>query len=377
MLKNYYLVAGLLLGGIIALFLAIFIISRIYLHRLRLRTRQQDACVFIIDLKFNHSFYFIIGPYITSITASRSHSSTIVSHESVDDTYLYRQPSVSLPFCQREVLCNEFVEKYLLKLHKAYFNPIFDRCYCSTCSPRLLCQRSIADYIYTQSHNWYRLGLNVDNALAEGQHIWSTWATSYHGTSIDKAISIIEHRQLLIPGDIANDNHPISIVHGTKTAYYFTTPCIKYASLETYSRSILFNSIITGESYRVKVIVQLKQKPNSFRIHRGTIPYFYPPNPPICKIIKHEQLEWYSNARSSTVPYGLLIEFQPIRSSKNTGRQSISFRNLNASSKRSHTKSALATEVFYIRSPEVLEISHEEHNLYKPRSGTTYSKTSI
>ena len=203
--------------------------------------------------------------------------------------------------------------------------------------------------MHTKSPGWYRLGLNVDNALAEGQDIWKSWATTYHGTSIDKAISIIKHRQLLIPGDISNDNQAISIVHGTKTAYYYTTPCIRYASLETYSRSLLFNSNITGESYKVKVVVQLKQKPGSFSVLRGTIPYFYPPNPPICTIIKHEQLEWYSNARSSTVPYGLLFKFERIQSNV-----------------VSNTKSVSTTQVLYVP-------SLEENNLYKSRSETILS----
>jgi hypothetical protein len=323
MYTNYYLVSFAFLGGFIVLVLLVILIGRICSHYRRSKTPQHDTIIFT-------------------------------------------------PSCQRKILCDEFVKKYLSGLHKAYFNPMYDHCYCSTCAPRLVCQRSMGDYIHTRSQSWYRLGLNIDNALAEGQNIWTTWATSYHGTSIDKALSIIQHRQLLIPGDIANDNQPIRIVHGTQTSYYYTTPCITYASLETYSRSVLFNSAITGENYKVKVIVQLKQKPDSFRIQRGTVPYFYPPNPPVCTIIKHEQLEWYSNARASTVPYGLLFKFERLRSSVSstiTPGRATPFRTSYSSSKTlltSNTKAMLASQVYYIS-------SQEEINLSKSRSGTTQS----
>jgi hypothetical protein len=256
------------------------------------------------------------------------------------------------------------MQLYLTKLHKAYLNPISNRCYCSICSPNLSDYRSKGGYTYAIPKNWYRIGLNVDKALAEGQNIWADWATSYHGTSLDRVISIIHHRQLLIPGDTANNSKPVGIVHGTKTPYYYTTPSVKYASLETYSRSVLFNSCITDETYKVNIIIQLKQKPRSFHIQRGTIRYYFPPNPPACDIIEHEQLEWYSNARSSTVPYGLLIKFELIPPII-LPRRTITSQNSCQSFRRSTittTKSIISTPASDIRLP--LGVIHESRKTF-------------
>ncbi|CAF4955362.1 unnamed protein product, partial [Rotaria magnacalcarata] len=46
-----------------------------------------------------------------------------------------------------------------------------------------------------------KFGLKIDEVQAKIHQIWDKWATSYHGTLPNAALSMIKHRQICLPGD--------------------------------------------------------------------------------------------------------------------------------------------------------------------------------
>lgn len=183
----------------------------------------------------------------------------------------------------------------------------FDRCYCEACYPKNLADTCIVGgRVYVVPRGFTRIGVHIDEAFADHHDIWDTWCNCYHGTSIQSAISVIENRGLLLPGDESMHGQTIKIRtgHAPGQNFFFTTPTIQYASLPQYASSYEFKSAIDGKSYSIKVVLQLKQKPGSFIIQketvcRGTVR--------ICPYIKNEEIEWKTKKRSTIVTYGVLL----------------------------------------------------------------------
>ena len=86
--------------------------------------------------------------------------------------------------------------------------------------------------------------------------------------------------------------------------HIYTSPSIRYASLDVYSPMNSFKSPKTGKRYRVQIVLQCKQKPGTFETQRETVGWG---TKRICNIIPNERIEHYTNRRSTVVPYRLLI----------------------------------------------------------------------
>lgn len=192
--------------------------------------------------------------------------------------------------------------------------PRFDRCYCSTCYPSGLKDTYVVGgKTYVVPRGYTRIGVRIDEVYAEHLNIWKTWANCYHGTSIKSAKSIIEHRSLLLPGEQKMDGKDIAIRPGHIPGenFFFTTPAINYASLSTYATSYDFKSPIDKKDYYITVVLQCKQKPDSFTVQRETVGAA---RKRICPFIKNEEIEWKSKQRSSIIPYGILLRVERVKS---------------------------------------------------------------
>ena len=161
------------------------------------------------------------------------------------------------------------------------------------------------DSRYVIPRGWVRFGLNVDDAQADVENIWTRWVVTYHGTSPVAAKSIIEHHQFLLPGDrcIKGDIIRIGGHHIPGKFQVYTSPTIAYSSLDMYSHSTVFRSPF-GHSLKAKIVLQCRQRPGSFLVQAETIGAG---NKRICPIIPNSEVEYYTEVRSSIVPYGLLI----------------------------------------------------------------------
>ncbi len=199
--------------------------------------------------------------------------------------------------------CKEYVKQ--LGWSMSFFNNKCDRCYCQTCySDDLPSKLRVAEADYVVPRGWSGFGLGVDPF--RGDDLWNTWIVVYHGTTTIAAQSILTHRQFLLPGDYLLDGTKLAIRSGhiPGKVHIYTSPSIRYASLNVYSPVNSFRSPKTGKLYNVQLVLQCKQKPGTFLTQRETVGWGAEP---ICNIISNERIEHYTNRRSSVIPYRLLI----------------------------------------------------------------------
>ncbi len=202
--------------------------------------------------------------------------------------------------------CKEYVKQ--LGWSISFFNNKHDRCYCQTCySDHLPNTLRVAEADYVVPRRWAGFGLGVDPFRDD--NLWETWIVVYHGTTPLAAQSILTHRQFLLPGDHLLDGSKLAIRPGhiPGKVHIYTSPSIRYASLNVYSPINSFKSPKTGKHYNVQIVLQCKQKPGTFLTQRETVGWG---SKPICNIIPNESIEHYTNRRSSVVPYRLLIRLE-------------------------------------------------------------------
>ena len=199
--------------------------------------------------------------------------------------------------------CEEFVKQLGWRIQ--FFDMKHDRCYCQMCYPDHLPDTlRVAEADYVVPRDWAGFGLGVDPF--RGDDIWNTWIVVYHGTTTIAAKSILTHRQFLLPGDhlINGLELPIRPGHIPGKIHIYTSPSIRYASLDVYSTMYSFKSPTTGRRYNAQIVLQCKQKLGTFNIQRETVGWG---TKRICDIIPNERIEYYTNRRSTVVPYRLLV----------------------------------------------------------------------
>lgn len=210
--------------------------------------------------------------------------------------------------CSYFAECLEFVKQ--LRWPRNVFNAEFNKCYCRQCysdvQPSVL---TVSGSSYVVPRQWVGFGLGVDPFLVDDP--WKTYVIVYHGTTSIAAKSILHHRQFLLPGDVLLDGSRLGIrpghIPGKKHIY--TSPSINYASLEAYSERYAFQSPKSGNLYRAQIVLQARQKPGTFQIQRETVGWG---TRPICPFFSNEHIEYFTERRSSVVPYRLLVRLESV-----------------------------------------------------------------
>ena len=210
--------------------------------------------------------------------------------------------------CENLLVGREFLasRRWPATLRKA----AHDRCYCSRCY--LLTYNdtyTVGGNTYVIPRGWTRFGVHVDEPFAKHHNVWKTWVNCYHGTSIKNAISIVEHRQLLLPRDMTMDGKKLQIREGHIPGeyYFFTTPTILYAALDCYTHTYDFRSRKNKKNYKIKVALQCKQKPDSFIVQAETVGARQRQQR-ICPYVDNDRMEWKTQQRSAIMPYGLMLQ---------------------------------------------------------------------
>jgi len=212
--------------------------------------------------------------------------------------------------CEKMKIGKEFLAHH--KWPVALSKKDHDRCYCRLCYlPSKSDTFKVGGHTYVIPRGWTRFGVYVDEPFARHHHVWKSWANCFHGTSIENAKSIVEHRQLLLPRDMTLDGKKLQIREGHIPGeyFFFTTPTIKYAALDCYAHTYNFVSSTTGKHYTIKVALQCKQKPDSFIIQPETVGARQKQQT-ICPIVSNDEMEWKTQHRASIMPYGLMLEIQ-------------------------------------------------------------------
>jgi hypothetical protein len=209
--------------------------------------------------------------------------------------------------CFQLSLAREFIAS--LMWPNTIFNTKFDRCYCLACY-----KYNWGDVLqagggrYVIPRGWVRLGIQVDTVTAELNEIWNCWQVTYHGTSVEAAISIIKSRQFSIPGDQLLDGSFLAIRPGhiPRKRHIYSSPTIAYSSLPVYCPVYNFTTN-TNEHYRVKIVLECRQDPKLMHIQGETVGSG---STRICPYITNDKIEYFTEARASLVAYGLLLHFE-------------------------------------------------------------------
>jgi hypothetical protein len=73
---------------------------------------------------------------------------------------------------------------------------------------------TVANLTYVIPRGWCRFGLFFNPSKSDVHNVWNTWANCYHGTTPLAAESILQHGDLLLPGDRLLDGSILGIRPG-------------------------------------------------------------------------------------------------------------------------------------------------------------------
>ena len=215
----------------------------------------------------------------------------------------------SVQNCPQWKTCKRYVAS--LGISDKYFDSDGDWCFCRSCVAERK-EENCTKYlrgkkphdVYSPPLGWSRFGLKISTANKET--VLKEWNVSFHGCNAHSVSSIIEHEELLLPGDILKDGTKLSIRPGhiPNENFFFTSPTINYSLLETYATSVQW------EGCRVKTVLQLRQAPGTFIVQDETVGWrknhketAIDPN------FRNSEVEWKSNRRKTTVLTGLLVRY--------------------------------------------------------------------
>lgn len=223
---------------------------------------------------------------------------------------------ITISECERLRIGREFLKSQ--DWPEALKNAKHDRCYCDQCYPTSPKDTfDVGGKTYVIPRGWTRFGVYIDEPFTRHHNVWKTWVNCYHGTSIDCAKSIVEHRQLLLPRDKTMEGEQLQIREGHIPGeyFFFTTPTIRYAALDCYAYEYDFKSPRNNKVYKIRVALQCKQKPDSFIIQPETVGARRRKET-ICPHIPNEEIEWKTQHRASIMPYGLMLRLENKSESK-------------------------------------------------------------
>ncbi|CAF0748291.1 unnamed protein product [Adineta steineri] len=203
-------------------------------------------------------------------------------------------------------LAKEFVES--LDWDSVLFDSSHDKCYCNNCYPATWANVTDAGgQKYVIPRGWVRIGLYVDAATVGVNDIWNKWIVTFHGTSLVAAKSIIHNGQFWLPEDELIGWSLLRIGPGyiSGKKHIYTSPTIAYSSLPLYSPKYDFNSLNDNFDYKAQIVLQCRQKPNTYSVQGETIDAR---TTRICPFIPNSEIEYFTEIRGSLVAYGLLVK---------------------------------------------------------------------
>ncbi|CAF0743715.1 unnamed protein product [Rotaria sordida] len=195
------------------------------------------------------------------------------------------------PFQCRKPLCEDYIRK--LNLSKAYFANQYDRCFCRKCHDPSRTDAKCGHQC-TKFHGWIRLGLRLNEAHKKQWKIFTEWKTSYYGTSSNRLSSILSNRFIPFDGDQLADGTQFNSGH-PDPSHCTTCPSLADASQSKFTVRSNFKAM-DGNNYYVRIVLQCKQQPDKIIVKEDATSF--------------QKTEWATKARSSVVPFGLLIQLQ-------------------------------------------------------------------
>ena len=188
--------------------------------------------------------------------------------------------------CSRFARARRALNTFPVGVPRSILNPRFHDCFCFQCeavrgeTPTGLAQTVLR--VFGRGGPLER----VERPTAPGYHrfavrvppsphhdIFKDWKKCYHGTRETTLGKILEHGQLLMPGDVTIDGTPLVVREGHledggvgDQRWIFTSPSVHYAGLPHYA-SPFFGSDLR----RYKVVLECRQFPSSITKQTQTV----------------------------------------------------------------------------------------------------------
>jgi len=203
--------------------------------------------------------------------------------------------------------CARFLES--LKLPQDSLDPSCDRCYCNECWTR--CNLPELMYVagekYELPFGYAGFGLMMPPRAAS-LRIFDTWHVSYHGLQASVLGSVLQEGGLLLPGDTLLDGSTLEAVHtrgGEHRINLYTSPSVRYAARVGGSAPCKF------DGHTVFVVLQCRQQPG-YSVCAETVGWAHQhPGRAISKHFELSEIERFTRARASIIPYRVLVKLVP------------------------------------------------------------------
>ncbi|KAG8230350.1 hypothetical protein J437_LFUL000621 [Ladona fulva] len=137
------------------------------------------------------------------------------------------------------------------------------------------------------------------------------WHVAYHGTRAGAVRQILDHGELLLPGELGLEG---SLVRKMKSkeedsdgSQLVFSPSIKYAGLSAFASKYEFLDPKTKQLSQGQVVLRILVQPGSYKV-----------GPPSVKIsglfdpkLEHDSIEWVTKERGAAIPSALLVCLSP------------------------------------------------------------------
>ncbi|XP_077863760.1 neuralized-like protein 4 [Saccoglossus kowalevskii] len=223
--------------------------------------------------------------------------------------------SISGGVCEYQKRCEQF--KASLGLNDCYFNKDHDMCYCDDCHSErgddLYYTRGDPPKEYALPIGWCRFALDIPKR-AKDLDVFNKWHVAFHGTTKEAVESILQHGDLLMPGDELMNGHtlgerdghikPENAPEGFDKKQLFLSPSIRYSGRDVYALRSVYKDTLTGITYNAKIAFQVCINPGKYNVGAETIDALEQ----IDSAFSNDEIEWFTKKRGCVIMYRLLIK---------------------------------------------------------------------
>ncbi|XP_025081591.1 neuralized-like protein 4 isoform X2 [Pomacea canaliculata] len=242
----------------------------------------------------------------------------------VKEKVLVRHPSISLTLsriCEYFNICTRL--KASLGLPDGYFDSQQMTCFCEAChklrGDDLYHKRGDPPRDYALPYGWCRFALRPQ-CKAHSLNVAEKWHTAYHGTRLDLVRRILDHGDLLSPGDTGSVGSillPQPQVYTEKSRPenlgsqpIFFSPTLRYAGSADFCPKHKFHDPRNRKIYQARVAFQIWVKPGSYKvggqaqgsgedIAQQVDPHF-----------RNSELAWSTKEKGSLMLHALLLKVE-------------------------------------------------------------------
>ncbi|XP_014669095.1 PREDICTED: neuralized-like protein 4 [Priapulus caudatus] len=225
-----------------------------------------------------------------------------------------------------------------LGIPDVFFNSALSVCYCETC------YRARGDEPYFKGGNppkdygipfgWCRFALRIAPRF-ENMMVSESWHMAFHGTRLGAVRRILDHGELLLPGDVALGGKRLTPyvqpVGKNKIkediSQIFLSPSVHYVSNDMFAPRQEFMDTHSVTHMHARVAFQACVRPGSYKVGPQTIGASHTIDPHF----SNNEIEWYTKERGATALYGLLVK---VEQWQHLNAMSYTWQHLNAMSYR-------------------------------------------